>query len=203
VQYHPISDYIVTGGYDKIARLYDIERQQIVKTFTGHKLSISHSIFTPLGNLILTGSKACTVKFWDIVSGLCIKTITTHLGEVTGLDVSTCGNYLLTCSKDNSNRLWDVRMMRPVRKYKGHQNTCKNFIKASFAGDSLVAGGSEDGMVYIWDRENGEVMQRLRHHNGISYSCRWNSKQNLFASCSEDGTAATWWFNHEIGNKET
>lgn len=57
MQYHPTGDYLVTSGYDKLIRLYDIERQVVTKSFTGHQLSVSTSIFTPLGNLIVSGSK--------------------------------------------------------------------------------------------------------------------------------------------------
>ncbi|KAI8900389.1 WD40-repeat-containing domain protein [Globomyces pollinis-pini] len=195
VKYHPGGDHLASGGYDRVVRLYDIEREKILKTFSGHSLSISKAIFSPLGNLIISGSKDSTIKFWDIVSGLCIKTISSHLGEVTSVEISSDGYYLLSSSKDNSNRLWDVRMLRPIRKFKGHQNTSKNFIRSSFAGDSLIVGGSEDGIVYVWDREKGEVLQRLRHHSGLVYSMIWNAKQSLFLSCSEDKTLATWVFD--------
>ncbi|KAJ3269101.1 hypothetical protein HDV01_001874 [Terramyces sp. JEL0728] len=195
VQYHPIGDYLATGGYDKIVRLYDVERETITKAFSGHTLSVSRNIFTPLGNLIISGSKDNSIKFWDIVSGLCIKTISAHLGEVTSVEMSSDGYYLLSSSKDNSNRLWDIRMLRAIRKFKGHQNTSKNFIRASFAGESLIVGGSEDGIIYVWDRENGKVLQRLRHHGGLVYNMMWNNKQSLFLSCSEDQTMCTWWFD--------
>lgn len=69
VKFHPASRHIVMGGYDRTVRLYDIERGALVKTFTGHQLSVSQTIFNPLGNLIVTGSKDNTIKFWDIVSG--------------------------------------------------------------------------------------------------------------------------------------
>ena len=85
--------------------------------------------------------------------------------------------------------------MKSVMKFKGHQNTCKNFIRSSFAGDSLVVGGSEDGYIFIWDRNTGEILQRLRHHKGISYGMNWNSKQSMFVSCSEDKTAVNWWLD--------
>jgi COMPASS component SWD3 len=123
--------------------LYDVSRGQVVKTFTGHHLSVSSLVFSPLGNLIISGSKDNTIKFWDIVSGLCIKTISSHLGEVTSVEMSPDGTQLLSSSKDNSNRLWDLRYLRPLRKFKGHQNTSKNFISASFAGTSLILSGSE------------------------------------------------------------
>jgi WD40 repeat protein len=91
-------------------------------------------------------------------------------------------------------------MLRPIRKFKGHQNTSKNFIRASFAGDALVVGGSEDGIVYVWDREKGDILQRLRHHSGIAYSMTWNAKQSLFLSCSEDGIACSWWYDEMVVN---
>ncbi|KND00356.1 uncharacterized protein SPPG_04680 [Spizellomyces punctatus DAOM BR117] len=195
VKFHPAGRHIATGGYDKIVRLYDIERGAVVKTFAGHQLSVSQTIFSPVGNLIISGSKDNTIKFWDIVSGLCIRTITSHLGEVTSVEMSSNGTLLLSSSKDNSNRLWDVRMLRPIRKFKGHQNTSKNFVRAGFAGDALVVGGSEDGIVYIWDAAKGDILQTLRGHQGIVYSAAWNSRQSLFASCSDDRTVRTWWFD--------
>ncbi|KAL1916932.1 uncharacterized protein VTP21DRAFT_5129 [Calcarisporiella thermophila] len=202
VKYHPNETHIATGGYDKIVRLYDVNTGQIVKTFTGHQLSVSKTTFNPLGNLIISGSKDNTIKFWDIVSGLCIRSITSHLGEVTSVEMNSNGTLLLSSSKDNSNRLWDVRMVRPIRKLKGHQNTSKNFIRATFAHHNLVVGGSEDGVVYIWDQETGEILQRLRGHDGIVYSAVWNGWQSLLCSCSDDYTLRTWWFDEKNLNQE-
>ncbi|KAI8819010.1 WD40-repeat-containing domain protein [Fimicolochytrium jonesii] len=197
VRIHPAGRHVVTGGYDKTTRLYDIERGVVVKSFTGHQLSVSQTIFNPLGNLVISGSKDNTIKFWDIVSGLCIRTITSHLGEVTCVEMSSNGTLLLSSSKDNSNRLWDIRMLKPIRKFKGHQNTSTNFVKASFAGDALVVGGSEDGIVYIWDSAKGDILQKLRGHRGVVYGAVWASRQSLFASCSDDRTVKTWWFDEK------
>lgn len=90
-------------------------------------------------------------------------------------------------------------MVRPIRRFKGHQNTSKNFIRAGFAGDSLVVGGSEDGIVYIWDTTQGNLLQQLEGHNGIVYNAVWNARQSLLCSCSEDGTVKSSWFD---GNKQ-
>ncbi|KAJ3121100.1 hypothetical protein HK098_003971 [Nowakowskiella sp. JEL0407] len=200
IKYHPSGTHLVVAGYDKMIRLIDIERNMVVKTFSGHQLSVSKAVFSPIGNLIISGSKDSTIKFWDIVSGLCIKTISSHLGEVTSVEMNSNGVELLSSSKDNSNRLWDIRLLRPIRKFKGHQNTSKNFIQASFAsiGDSLVIGGSEDGILYTWDAANGNLLQRLRAHEGIVYSAAWNAKQSMFCSCSDDKTVRSWWYDEKV-----
>ena len=90
------------------------------------------------------------MNFALIIQGLCIKTIASHLGEVTSVEMSSNGTQLLSSSKDNSNRLWDIRAARPIRRFKGHQNTSKNFIRAGFAGDSLVVGGSEVSYIHTY-----------------------------------------------------
>lgn len=48
-------NHIASGGYDKIVRLFDVESGTVLKTFTGHSLSISSTMFNPLGNLIVSG----------------------------------------------------------------------------------------------------------------------------------------------------
>lgn len=163
-RFHPDERHIVSSGYDKLVRMYDIETGTIVKTFTGHQLGVSSAIFNPLGNLVVTASKDTTIRFWDVVSGLCIRTINGHLGEVTSVEINETGTLLLSSSKDNSNRLWDIRMLRPLKRFKGHQNTSKNFIRSSFAHTSLLVGGSEDGLIYMWDQESSEVLQTLEGH---------------------------------------
>lgn len=136
------------------------------------------------------------------------------LGEVSNVEMNAAGTLLLSSSKDNSHRLWDVRMMRPHlwRTLKGHQNTTKNFGRASFGpthsagadnggvGESggregLVVGGSEDGLVYIWDLGTGKLLSRLRGHSDVVYHAKWNENQSLLATCSDDGTAMTWWYD--------
>ncbi|KAJ9474753.1 WD_REPEATS_REGION domain-containing protein [Pseudozyma hubeiensis] len=220
-RFHPDEKHIVSAGYDKLVRMYDVETGSIVKTFTGHQLGVSSAIFNPLGNLIVTASKDTTIRFWDVVSGLCIRTVTGHLGEVTSVEINDSGTLLLSSSKDNSNRLWDLRMLRPLKRFKGHQNTSKNFIRSSFAHTSLLVGGSEDGLIYMWDQESSEVLQTLEGHgrdtlhpsskvgltktsvvsdltsslstnNNVAYGAVWNKAQSLLASCGDDGTVKTW-----------
>eukprot|EP00742_Colponemidia_sp_Colp-10_P005419 GILJ01005791.1.p1 GENE.GILJ01005791.1~~GILJ01005791.1.p1 ORF type:complete len:646 (-),score=96.73 GILJ01005791.1:200-2086(-) len=198
VRFHPGGNHLVTGGYDKTVRLFDVRTGALVRTFAGHTSSVSRALFNPHGNLIISGSKDSTIKFWDIVSGVCIKTFSSYLGEVTSLDLSANGALLLSCSKDNSNRLWDLRMGRPVQRFKGHQNTSKNFVRVRFGpNEKVVVGGSEDGMIYLWDLQSGSILQRLRGHSAVVYDAAWSSNQSLLASCSNDSTVRMWWYDAE------
>eukprot|EP00899_Mesostigma_viride_P000063 jgi/Mesvir1/10057/Mv12126-RA.1 len=203
-KFHPGGAHVVTGGYDKSVRLWDLATGQLVKTFAGHSASVSRVLFNPHGNLIISGSKDSTIKFWDILSGVCVNTFSSHLGEVTSVELNASGSKLLSGSKDNSNRLWDVRQARPIRRFKGHLNTSKNFVRSGFGpNEELIVGGSEDGLVYVWDLETGELLQRLGarqtdRHSMIAYRAVWSPQQSLLVSCSHDGTIKTWWYDEKV-----
>lgn len=199
VRFHQSGNAVVSGGYDRCVRLYDTATQQLLKTFNGHKSCISSIAFNARGNMIMTGSKDSTIKFWDIVSGLCVKTMSSHLGEVTSVETNESGTLLLSSSKDNSNRLWDMRTSKAVRRFKGHENTSKNFIRTGFGpSESVVIGGSEDGYVYIWDVETTEVVGKLGPGDGPVYEARWNSRQSLLASCGHDGIVSSWCYDADL-----
>ncbi|KAE8225292.1 hypothetical protein CF319_g1947 [Tilletia indica] len=185
--FHSDERHVLAGGYDKLVRLFDINTGTVVKTFTGHQLGVSSAVFSPMGNLIVTGSKDTMVRFWDVVSGLCIGTLHEHLGEVTSVTLNSSGMHLLTSSKDNSNRLWDMRMLRPLQRFKGHQNTAKNFVRASFAHTSLLVGGSEDGKIYMWDEESSEVLQTLAGHGQVQPSAQQQGMGNVPAGTAVAG----------------
>lgn len=169
-RFSPDQGQLVAGGYDKLVCLYDLGTGSTVRMFPGHQLGVSSAAWSPLGNVIATGAKDTSIRFWDTLTGLCIRTLPGHLGEVTSVEMSEDGLQLLTSSKDNSIRLWDMRMLRPLRRFKGHQNTSKNFIRSAFAHPSLLVSGSEDGLVYIWDQESSNVVQTLEGHGVETHS---------------------------------
>ncbi|KAJ1672862.1 hypothetical protein EV182_006342, partial [Spiromyces aspiralis] len=195
----PYESHLVAGGYDRTIRLYDRATGRVVQTFAGHELSVTKAVCNPLGNLVVSGAKDHTIRFWDILSGTCVNKVQTHLGEVTSVAINEASTQLLSSSKDNSNRLWDLRTLKQHRKLKGHQNTSKNFIRSRFAKSSLVVGGSEDGLVYVWDQNTGALAQRLEGHTGIVYDVCWDGHRGLLCSASDDCTLRTWHTDFKSG----
>ena len=145
------------------------------------------------------GQQGRSDSILDARSGLCLKTLAQHHGEVTSVQLSANGLQMLSAAKDNSVRLWDVRSSKALRVFKGHLNTSKNFVRASFGpGSELVTSGSEDGAIYIWDLETALLMQRLPGHSDVAYEAQWSAANCLLASCSGDGTVRTWCYDPSV-----
>ena len=88
---------------------------------------------------------------------------------------------------------------KPLRCFKGHHNTSKNFVRARFGpGRGQVVSGSEDGIVYVWDLESARLMQKLRGHDAVCYDAAWNDKLSVLASCSHDGSVCAWHYDPNV-----
>jgi COMPASS component SWD3 len=185
-RFHPAQRWIATGGYDKEIKIWDLETCRLIQTLSGHDLAVSSLVFHPMGNLLVSGGKDSSLKFWDLNSATCIRTWSSHLGPVTSVDCNSSGSFILTASKDNSNRLWDVRQSRPIQKYRGHQNTSKNLVRARIVSDDYIVSGSEDGKVYWWDMTSAKILRVLGKMDGTVYDVQMNAFGELISG-GEDG----------------
>jgi len=57
VKFHPNSNYIVTGGSDCTARLWDIQKGSCIRIFKGHLGPIYALAITPDGKTLATSGK--------------------------------------------------------------------------------------------------------------------------------------------------
>ncbi|KAL9653659.1 hypothetical protein ABK040_009136 [Willaertia magna] len=115
---------------------------------------------------------------------------------ITSLSVNNNGRYLLVnlaISDDEitSNHLWDLKEKKLVKEFSGSKQT-KYVIRSCFIGNNLIASGSEDTKIYIWNRNTTELSDTLFGHAGVVNSVSWNKKYNLLASASDDTTVKIW-----------
>ncbi|KAF8590071.1 WD40 repeat-like protein [Ramaria rubella] len=117
------------------------------------------------------------------------------LGEVTSVKISRDSRYALVSHGPDEVQLWDLEAMRLARKFTG-QRQSRNIIRSCFGGvdEHFVVSGSEDGKVYVWHRDTGELLEALGGHgSGSVNSVAWNPRDpRMFASCSDDRTVRIW-----------
>lgn len=120
---------------------------------------------------------------------------------------SPLASLMLVSLKSNELQLWDIHEQLLVQKYYGQRQ--EQFIIRSCFGynNKLLASGSEDGKIYIWDRTKGNIVTVLTAHTSdrptstgsnrkSSKTCNtvvWSpTDRTLFASGGDDGYIKIW-----------
>jgi len=105
------------------------------------------------------------------------------------------GKYLLVNLVDQGINLWDLKDRVKTKKFQGNKQGGTYHIYSCFGGinHAYVASGSEDGQLYIWNRNKEKCIEELHGHNKVVNCVAWNPKINsMIASASDDGTIRIW-----------
>ncbi|AMV35831.1 WD40 repeat domain-containing protein [Planctomyces sp. SH-PL62] len=106
--FSPIAPLLATGGFDRMIRLWDVERGVCLNDFAGHAGWVAALAFSPTEPLLASGSHDRTIRLWDLETGRCRTVLEGHAGNVYSVAFSPDGRTLASGSLDGSVRLWAV-----------------------------------------------------------------------------------------------
>jgi WD40 repeat protein len=170
VAFSPDSKLLASAHSDLKVRLWDAATGKCLATLEGHKDDVEVVAFSPDGKRLATGSYDHTVRLWDMQTRKNITTLDTG-GVVRTLAFSPDGKALASGGwsyhwafspdgkaldpsgmievRDNSITLWDLATGGHTARLEGHGD---GILSVAFSPDSmLLASGSEDGTVKLWD----------------------------------------------------
>ncbi len=184
--FSPDGKSILTGSYDKTARLWD-QNGNLLQIFKGHQDAINSVAFSPDGKNILTGSYDKTARLWDL-HGNVIQVFKGNEAGIHSIAFSPDGKSILTGSYDFTARLWDMKG-NLLRIFKGHNGTV--YSVAFSPNGKCILTGSLDKTVRLWDL-NGNVLQVFKGHENYVCSVAFSPDGNRIISGSYDKTVRLW-----------
>lgn len=104
------SDRIITGSFDKTAKIWNPYNGMCLQTFYGHTSEVIAAEMGPTDqHLLATASMDFTARLFHVETGQQTHVLRGHNAEVITARFNSDSNLLLTGSFDNRALIWDVR----------------------------------------------------------------------------------------------
>jgi WD40 repeat protein len=139
---------IVTGGLDRLARIWDGRTGRRLRELEGHTGRVLDVAYSPLGTEVATASSDGTGRIWDAESGDLVAPLFGHTDFVRTIEFAPDGASVVTSSDDGTARSWALSGRR-LATFAGHSARLGDAV---FSPDGrLVATVAEDGTIRLWD----------------------------------------------------
>lgn len=191
-----IASMIVSSGNDRSVRLWDgASGSSIGRPVIGQEY-IWNVIFSPDGQFIVTGADDGTISLLDRRA---VEQSNAQQQEeqpsLTKIAISRDGDYLFAVSNDTSIQRFSIQNKFDVRSIGSpmHGHTGTIHVLAISADGQLLASGSHDRTIRIWDAQTGDpVGGQLREHASSIRGVAFRNDGERLLSCSADDTIRVW-----------
>ena len=214
-RFSPDGRTLLTAGSDNVAHLWNIDGRRRRHTFS-HGEEVTEGEFLLDGRFVVTSSRDKTVELWDVITGRSVATATgpTHFNSSfallpDGRHLVSAGG-LLKARSENGRMVWigdgdyDVREWRlpdiaGVRKLPSSMpevtryrttHTEPVFSIAVSPEERVIATGSSDESIHLYDRSTGTTLKTLEGH--FALGLRFTSDGRRLLSAGDDGTLRLW-----------
>lgn len=185
--FSPNGEVLLTGGYDRVIRAWNVATGEELRSYTGHLGSISDLTFAPDGQSFVSAGDN-TARVWSLDTGDLLRTLTVPGASITRVLFAPNTNQLVTAdgSLTNNVRVWDLSTGQTIRSF-GYLVQELAFV----TGGHLVTAGS-DLAVLVWNIETGEVIRPLTGAAQIIIGLETSTNSALVLAGCHNGRVVTW-----------
>ena len=148
---------IVSASRDKTARVFDASSGELEATYTGHSEAVFSAMFSDEGKLVFSGGRDRKLHVWETREAKKISEIAVD-AEIQKLLLSERGVFI--AADKTAYQYSRDRKPERTKTFTGHEDVI--YSVAVHEGSSLLATGSYDGEVRIWNVQDGTLKKRFK-----------------------------------------
>jgi len=161
--------FALSGSWDGLLRLWDINSGNTTRRFMGHTKDVLSVAFSADNRQIVSGSRDKTIKLWNTL-GECKFTIEenghTEWVSCVRFSPNTLNPIIVSCGWDKLVKVWGLSNCKLKTNLVGHTGYL-NTVTVSPDG-SLCASGGKDGTARLWDLNEGKHLYSLEANDIIN-----------------------------------
>ncbi|KAL3156967.1 hypothetical protein ABBQ38_001225 [Trebouxia sp. C0009 RCD-2024] len=173
--------------------LWDISKMQKVRTFIGHRASVSALSWN--SHLLSTGGADRVILHRDMrVPEFSVARLQGHRGQVAGLKWSRDDRELASGGNDNTVLLWRAGVSKPQQTIRAHKACVKALAWSPHqAGLLATGGGTSDRTIALWNTVRGSMVHSV-HTGSQICGLAWSESVNELLSTHgyADNTINVW-----------
>ncbi|KFG85253.1 hypothetical protein MANI_114843 [Metarhizium anisopliae] len=168
---------LAIASSDRTLRLWNINTKNMQK-FEGLVGWFNSTAFLADRNVLVAASSDRTLRMWDGIMGGSEQMREGHDGPVNAVAFSPDGTWLASASSDWTVRIWNVEEGTCVKTLQHQNHTTEDqqtiedhsryILSIAFSPDvKILALGSSDWRVRLWDVDEGTLIKTLAYRNHI------------------------------------
>ncbi|TMW94912.1 hypothetical protein EJD97_009621 [Solanum chilense] len=197
LKWNKMGDYLLSGSVDRTAVVWNVISGKPKQQFEFPSVVIdvdwqNNDSFA----VSLTGGMIYICKVGENTP---VKTFSGHENDVSAVNWDPSGSLLASCSDDATVKIWSMKQDVCLHDFREHSEITYT-IKWSPTGAGtsnpnqplLLASGSFDATVKIWNVKQGRLLQSLDRHGGPVFSVAFSPNGKYLASGSADKCMHIW-----------
>ena len=169
---------LITGSYDRTARVWNLENGMEIRCLRGHTRGLRALQFDEVK--LITGSMDHTLRVWNWRTGECIRTLEGHTEGVICLNFDS--TVLASGSVDNTVKVWNFRTGECFT-LRGHRDWVNAVLLCDFSSDTtspspdvssqqhitpgkMLFSASDDCTMRLWDLSLRTCLRQFSGHMG-------------------------------------
>lgn len=184
--------HLVSGGWDRTARLWDAAGQEaaVLSTADDGIDTILSLTFTRDGKLLAAAGCDDGIALFDAMTGAELRTLDGLSEKVEVVALTANGRTLASAGKNGTICLWDTTTGQRIDLLRRHATSVRTLLFSPDGKQLAIAGA--DATVRLWDTVTCKQTLCLRGPTASVRALAWSADGRTLAAAAEDGNVLLW-----------